>query len=120
LARLLRLQRNGFTGGILELFGANRTAGDDLAAGEIEHGDRRMRAVFTEDAHHADLARDDASATGLLLSHRYQPSTWIWTSTAAERSSFISASTVCGVGWTISSTRLNVRISNCSRLFLST
>jgi hypothetical protein len=35
-------------------------------------------------------------------------------------SSFISASTVCGVGFTMSSTRLWVRISNCSRDFLST
>ena len=38
----------------------------------------------------------------------------------AARSSFISASTVCGVGSTISKRRLCVRISNCSRLFLST
>ena len=38
----------------------------------------------------------------------------ISTSTPAARSSFINASTVCGVGSTISSTRLCVRISNCS------
>src|SRR5215210_2019416 len=44
----------------------------------------------------------------------------ISTSTPAARSSFISASTVCGVGSTMSSTRLCVRISNCSRDFLST
>ena len=37
----------------------------------------------------------------------------------AARSSFIKASTVCGVGSTMSSRRLWVRISNCSRLFLS-
>src|SRR5215210_7018255 len=43
----------------------------------------------------------------------------ISTSTPADRSSFISASTVCGVGSTMSSTRLCVRISNCSRDFLS-
>src|SRR5579863_4213173 len=43
----------------------------------------------------------------------------ISTSTPAARSSFISASTVCGVGSTMSSTRLWVRISNCSRDFLS-
>jgi hypothetical protein len=42
-----------------------------LAASEIEHSDRNVRIVFTEDTHHADLARDDAGATGLLLSHRY-------------------------------------------------
>src|SRR5690606_21900680 len=44
----------------------------------------------------------------------------ISTSTPAARSSFISASTVCGVGSTMSRRRLWVRISNCSRLFLST
>src|SRR5262249_27700979 len=43
----------------------------------------------------------------------------ISTSTPAARSSFISASTVCGVGSTMSSSRLWARISNCSRLFLS-
>ena len=48
------------------------------------------------------------------------PYSLISTSTPADRSSFISASTVCGVGSTISSTRLCVRISNCSRDFLST
>ena len=35
------------------------------------------------------------------------------------KSNFISASTVCGVGSIISNNRLCVRISNCSRLFLS-
>jgi hypothetical protein len=77
LTRLLRLQRNCFASGVLELFGVHGAAADDLAAGEIEHGDRDVRIVFTEDAHHADLARDDASATGSFFSHRYQPSTWI-------------------------------------------
>src|SRR6266542_2930807 len=44
----------------------------------------------------------------------------ISTSTPAERSSFMSASSVCGVGSRMSSSRLWVRISNCSRDFLST
>src|SRR5262249_35173498 len=44
----------------------------------------------------------------------------ISTSTPAERSSFISASSVCCVGSRMSSSRLCVRISNCSRDFLST
>src|SRR6185295_15805397 len=44
----------------------------------------------------------------------------ISTSTPAERSSFISASSVCWVGSRMSRSRLCVRISNCSRLFLST
>src|SRR5262249_37047500 len=41
-------------------------------------------------------------------------------STPADRSSFISASRVCCVGSRMSSSRLCVRISNCSRDFLST
>src|SRR6267142_5514744 len=41
-------------------------------------------------------------------------------STPAGRSSFISASIVCGVDFTISMSRLWTRISNCSRDFLST
>src|SRR5438067_2517261 len=47
------------------------------------------------------------------------PNALISTSTPAGRSSFISASTVCGVGSRMSSKRLCVRISNCSRDFLS-
>src|SRR3990172_2689701 len=52
-----------------------------------------------------------------FLSRRYS---LISTSTPDGRSSFISASTVCGVGSRMSSNRLCVRISNCSRDFLST
>src|SRR5579872_1446097 len=48
------------------------------------------------------------------------PNALISTSTPAGRSSFISASTVCCVGSRISNSRLCVRISNCSRDFLST
>src|SRR5208337_2030264 len=48
------------------------------------------------------------------------PNALISTSTPAGRSSFIKASTVCCVGSRISSKRLCVRISNCSRDFLST
>jgi hypothetical protein len=44
----------------------------------------------------------------------------ISTSTPAGRSSFINASTVCGVGSKMSISRLCVLISNCSRDFLST
>src|SRR6266446_3769962 len=72
----------------------------------------------------------DATHPHFLCDH---PGTHVWcpislvrsaqslisTSTPAARSSFINASTVCGVGSTISSRRLCVRISNCSRLFLS-
>src|SRR5262245_8131610 len=63
------------------------------------------------------MTPDRIGLTSLALSRaRYS---LISTSTPAARSSFISASTVCGVGSTISSSRLWVRISNCSRLFLS-
>src|SRR5262249_8870893 len=48
------------------------------------------------------------------------PNALISTSTPAGRSSFISASTVCWVGSRMSNNRLCVRISNCSRDFLST
>src|SRR4029453_4519196 len=48
------------------------------------------------------------------------PHSLISTSTPAGRSSFMSESTVCGVGSTMSSRRLWVRISNCSRSVLST
>src|SRR5215471_13885326 len=47
------------------------------------------------------------------------PNALISTSTPAGRSSFMSASTVWGVGSRMSISRLCVRISNCSRDFLS-
>src|SRR5713226_1369807 len=49
-----------------------------------------------------------------------RPNALISTSTPGGRSSFISASTVSGVGSRMSINRLCVRISNCSRDFLST
>src|SRR5262249_14531735 len=49
-----------------------------------------------------------------------EPHVLISTSTPADRSSFISASSVCCVGSRMSRSRLWVRISNCSRDFLST
>src|SRR6266478_5471356 len=48
------------------------------------------------------------------------PKALISTSTPGGKSSFINASTVSGVGSRISMSRLCVRISNCSRDFLST
>ena len=54
------------------------------------------------------------------LHGRLAPQVLISTSTPADRSSFISASSVCCVGSRMSSSRLCVRISNCSRDFLST
>ena len=98
LTRFFRLQLDRFARGVLECFGVDSAAADNLTTCEIKNRDGRVRAVFTENAHHADLARDDASTTGGFFAHRDQPRTWICTSTPADRSSFISASTVCGVG----------------------
>src|SRR5690606_16230712 len=86
---------------------------DDLAAFERQNGDRHVAAVGSEHARHAHFLCDDSGA------HQPLPSL-ISTATPAERSSFMRASTVCGVGSTMSRTRLWVRISNCSRDFLST
>src|SRR5436190_15047170 len=79
-----------------------------------------MLAGLGKDPRHPHLLCDHSGT------HRHYPVfslsrsyNLISTSTPAARSSFISASTVCGVGSTISSRRLWVRISNCSRLFLS-
>src|SRR5204863_793445 len=81
-------------------------------------------AVRVEDLRHAEFSADDAcdhlnsgEQAPYLCSF---PNALISTSTPAGRSSFISASTVCGVGSKISISRLCVRISNCSRDFLST
>src|SRR5688572_20627043 len=93
------------------LGGAHR---HDLALLDLQHRDRHMRALGVEDARHADLAGDETRTHVRQL-----PITLISTFTPAARSSFISASTVCGVGSTMSRSRLWVRISNCSRLFLS-
>src|SRR5690606_9825869 len=98
-------------GGVAVLFlGAH---GDDLAAGELQDGHRDMAAVFLEDAGHAHLLRDDAGT------HHFSSFNLMSTWTPAARSSLPSASTVWGVGSTMSSRRLWVRISNCSRAFLS-
>src|SRR5688500_7071862 len=74
------------------------------------HGNRSP--VFREDPRHAELAADQSDG------HCY--STLISTSTPAGRSSFVSASMVCGRESLMSMSRLWVRSSNCSRLFLST
>src|SRR5690606_10447563 len=98
-------------GGVAVLFlGAH---GDHLEAGKLQDGHRDMAAVFLEDAGHAHLLRDDAGA------HHFSSFNLMSTCTPAARSSLPSASTVCGVGSTMSSRRLCVRISNCSRDFLS-
>src|SRR5208337_4109768 len=106
-----------------------RPVRDDLTAVELENRDRHMFARIGEDAGHSDLLRDNARPHDPIpsLGARFRraariphlPYSLISTSTPAARSSFINASTVCGVGSTMSRTRLCVLISNCSRDFLS-
>src|SRR5699024_4030419 len=86
---------------------------------KLQHGHRDLLAVLKEQPGHADLFCDNARAQHLSALLAYDCSL-ISTSTPAARSSFISASTVWGVGSTISSRRLCVRISNWSRDFLLT
>src|SRR5262249_305235 len=88
--------------------------GDDLDARESGHRHRHVLAGVGEHPGHPHLLRDHSGAHGPRPLYSL-----ISTSTPAARSSFIRASTVCGVGSTMSSSRLCVRISNCSRLFLS-
>src|SRR5205085_12030550 len=95
-------------GGGLGLDDDTRTGLDHRAGGD--------RAVRREQLRHPDLLADDAREHYLCSF----PKALISTSTPAGRSSFISASTVCGVGSKMSISRLCVRISNCSRDFLST
>src|SRR3990172_3348244 len=90
------------------------------------HGERDDRAVLPEPLGDAELLANDS------VGHDYSKIPWkdylecsfpkalISTSTPAGRSNLISASTVWGVGSKMSSNRLCVRISNCSRDFLST
>src|SRR5260370_29986217 len=120
-----------------------RAVAQNLAIAQLQHGHGDMLAGLRKDPRHPDLLCDHSGAhrcascsfcpEGLAnLVREHDPvqgpsahfgrhaQSLISTSTPAARSSFISASTVCGVGSTMSSRRLCVRISNCSRLFLST
>src|SRR6185436_20403892 len=84
----------------------------------LQHGCRMDTAVGIEQLRHPDFLADES------VDHGYFPCSFpkalISTSTPAGRSSFINASTVCGVGSKMSISRLWVRSSNCSRDFLST
>src|SRR3984957_13593350 len=95
------------------VFGA---VADNLAVAKTQHRHRHVFTGFGEQPRHTYLLRQHSGTHCLFPSRPYS---LISTSTPAARSSFISASTVCGVGSTMSSRRLCVRISNCSRLFLS-
>src|SRR6185312_5603228 len=106
----------------------------------LQHRERHCCAVIGEDLCHAEFDSENsidchrvysllwpcrgADCLALLL-HRLhyacsRPNALISTSTPGGKSSFISASTVSGVGSRMSINRLCVRISNCSRDFLST
>src|SRR3954451_15074219 len=85
---------------------------DDATGARLDHGHRHRRPVLFEHPGHAELAADQSHAHGY--------STLISTSTPAGRSSLVSASIVCGRESLMSMSRLWVRSSNCSRLFLST
>src|SRR6516225_7049091 len=88
----------------------------DLAIGQPQHRHRHVFAGLGEQPRHSDLLCEHSGTHLVVLRGAYS---LISTSTPAARSSFIKASTVCGVGSTMSRRRLWVRISNCSRLFLS-
>src|SRR5581483_3579513 len=88
---------------------------DDAWAG-LDDCHRSDRAIRREQLRHANFLADDSVNH---FSYCF-PNALISTSTPAGRSSFIRASTVCGVGSRMSIRRLCVLISNCSRDFLST
>src|SRR5882724_5966445 len=118
--------------------GSGRLALHYHARTSLQQGDRDYLSIRPEDLGHADffakntcahISKSFCNSKTPRLSPRlsvsasifsYFPNALISTSTPAGRSSFISASTVCCVGSRISSNRLWVRISNCSRDFLST
>src|SRR5205814_9757979 len=79
----------------------------------FDDGHGRDCAIRRKQLRHANFLADDS------VNHCL-PKALISTSTPAGKSSFISASTVCGVGSRMSIRRLCVLISNCSRDFLST
>ena len=83
-----------------------------VARAGLDDRHRHGGAVLGEDPGHAELAANES------VGHGY--STLISTSTPAGRSSLVSASIVWGRESWMSSRRLCVRSSNCSRLFLST
>src|SRR5262249_55642619 len=112
----LRLDEPELYGFVAVLLGGLHLRDD--ARPRLQHCRRMHTTVGAEQLRHPDFFSDQSS------DHRYLPcslpNSLISTSTPAGKSSFISASTVCGVGSKMSISRLCVRISNCSRDFLST
>src|SRR5262249_52937051 len=74
----------------------------------LDHGDGHDVALVVVDLGHADLPADESDHVLISMS------------TPAGMSSFSSASMVCAVLRVMSISRLWIRISNCSRDFLST
>src|SRR5262249_30693449 len=99
-------------GGVAVLFSVAH--GNHLTAIHFQHGDRHLTPCGVIHLCHADFFCQNSRT------HFRYPCNLISTSTPAARSSFMSASMVCGVASRISSNLLCVRISNCSRDFLST
>src|SRR5947209_9810855 len=86
-------------------------AGHRARAG-LEHGDALDLAVVEEALGHPELLGEDRG-------HDYDASRISMSTPAGRWSSRWSESTVFGVGWWMSISRLCVRISKCSRLSLS-
>src|SRR5205085_258787 len=101
--------------GIVSIFLFRLLLNDDTRAG-LNNGYRHSRTVSFQQLRHSDLFSQQPGDHFACS----RPNALISTSTPAGKSSFIRASTVCGVGSRMSSSRLCVRISNCSRDFLST
>src|SRR5205809_766170 len=96
--------------------------GDHRTRPRLDDGHRHEPALPRVDLRHAELPSDEAADHDCCPSPALTPAYWslISTSTPAARSSLPRASIVCCVGSRMSSRRLWVRISNCSRDFLST
>src|SRR5579871_1168848 len=90
---------------------------DNHAGPDFQDRDVGGLAAFLEES---GLPYFFANQGFYAVAHLPYPYNLISTSTPAGRSSFIKASMVRWFGFTISTSRLWVRISNCSRDFLST
>src|SRR5581483_39566 len=98
---------------------------NDLARPHFEDGHRNQLSPFRENLGHSHFISNQPVNHFFIptLQDRFTDAlvySLISTLTPAERFSFISASTVSGVGSKISIRRLCVRITNCSLDFLST
>src|SRR5438270_12671605 len=88
-----------------------RADGGHRARPSFQHGHPLDAAILEELLGHTELAREDGG--------HYEASRISMSTPAGRWSSRCSESTVLGVGWWISISRLWVRISKCSRESLS-